>query len=439
MYQIPIHPVIKYSRHLLCVGLLITFIGIYNPLTFWLAAVGTIIFIIGFIMQIYLNRLAAKYRVKSSLGVDFLFPKVDNWIVAAEFVAMPDEEIPTETELTPAEIEESLMVIKQRKRKRRDAANQLALAGSTVVPYVRPLLKEEHPEVRHIAVSILRYLGPRAADALNELIDALRDSEEQVRAQVICTLARMGSIATEALPHLEDHLQETSEDLRVCTALAIGRIGGESGVQTELIKGLQTLQDDPSPSVQAMATISLETLGKGDDTTISRLIQGLRDRNAVIALLSTETLGLIGKDAKDAIPDLVEAQKAQHPVILIKVTHALYRLGYDPMALLRPILNAARKGEIYVRLEALQILEEMGINAKMAIQAYVRMLEDKNTLTRVVAIRGLSFLGEEARPLIPQIRNALNDPAKAVRYHAEELLKNLGEPLQAPEEVEAED
>jgi HEAT repeat protein len=435
MYQIPIHPIIKYSRHFLCVGLIITFIGIYNPLTYWLAAVGTIIFIVGFVLQIYLNRVISKFRVKSSLGVDFLFSEIDNWIVAAEFVAMPEEKIPTETDLSEEEIQGYILTIQMRKRKRRDAANSLAIAGPKVIPYVLPLFEAEHPELRHIAASILRYLGSRGVEALPTLIDALDDSEEGVRAQVICTLARMGPPAAKALPQLDARLEEASEDIRVCTALAIGRVGKNTKISTNIIKNLQKLQEDLSPSVQVAATIALDALSEGDDQTATRLIQGLHDRNAVLALLASEAIGLIGEPAKDAIPDLVEALKTQHPIIHIKVAHALYRLGYDPMALLRPILQAARTGEVYVRLEALEILKAMGPDAKMSIQAYVRMLSDKNTLTRVVAIRGISFLGEEARSLVPQIRKAVSDPAKAVRYHAELILKDLGEPIEVPEEI----
>jgi len=107
-------------------------------------------------------------------------------------------------------------------------------------------------------------------------------------------------------------------------------------------------------------------------------------------------------------------------------------IGYDPLALLRPILTAAKSGEIYVKLEALEILEDMGPAAEPAMQAYVRMLGDKSTLVRVVAVRGISFLGEKGRPLASQLRRALDDPARAVRYHAEATLKSLGEPLEEP-------
>jgi HEAT repeat protein len=78
----------------------------------------------------------------------------------------------------------------------------------------------------------------------------------------------------------------------------------------------------------------------------------------------------------------------------------------------------------------------MGPRAEPAIQAYVRMLGDKHTLVRVTAVRAIGFLGEKGRVLAPQLRKALNDPAKAVRHHAEANLKALGEPLEEPKLLE---
>jgi HEAT repeat protein len=67
------------------------------------------------------------------------------------------------------------------------------------------------------------------------------------------------------------------------------------------------------------------------------------------------------------------------------------------------------------------------------------MLGDKNTLVRVTAVRAIGFLGDKARPLAHQLRKALKDPAKAVRYHAEATLKALGEPLEEPKLIEETD
>ncbi len=196
------------------------------------------------------------------------------------------------------------------------------------------------------------------------------------------------------------------------------------------------LLDDPIPEVQTAALIALEDLGESVDDAVSLLISGLRVLNPILALLCTQHLGFHENEANDSIPDLIEALKSNHPIIQIIVSHALYRIGYDSLALLRPILTAAKAGEIYVKLEALEILQDMGPAAEPAMQAYVRMLGDKNTLVRVVAVRGINFLGDKGRPLASQLRRALDDPAKAVRYHAEASLKALGEPLEEPKLIE---
>jgi HEAT repeat protein len=433
MYPIRIHPVLRYSRYLLCVGALVTLVGLSGSYeTLWLAIIGTAMFAVGFGLQFYMNRLMSKYRVRSSLSLDFLFPETDQWRVAPDLVAMPEEEFPTEADIKEEERAELIQAIRTHSRKRRNAAAQLATCGSEVVPEVVPLLREEHHETRLTAASILRYMGPRAAEAVRVLMKTLEDSDAMVRAEAVCALARIGHGAAEAVPALVLLLDDSDENVRICAAIAIGCINPVKADRREAVDALEKRRQDPIQTVQVAANLGLQALGDTDDRTVPLLLEGLRDHNVVIALLCTETLGLIGEPAKEAVPHLVQALTAQHPVILVKVAHALYRLDYDPLLVLRPILVSARSGEIYVRLEALRILEEMGPKAESATVAYVRMLADRGALTRLVAVRAISFLGESARPLAPQLRRSLNDPAKAVSFHAKRILESLGEPLVEP-------
>jgi len=433
MYQIRIHPALRYSRYLLCVGALITLVGLSGSVeTLWISAVGAAVFVVGVALQFYMNRLISRYKVRSSLSLDFLFPETDQWRVAPDLVAMPEEEFPTEADIKEEERAELIRAIRTRGRKRKSAAAQLATCGPNVVPEVVPLLREAHPEVRLIGASILRYLGPRAAAAVRVLMKALEDSDAMVRAEAVCALARIGHDAAEAVPALVLLLDDSDENVRTCAAVAIGSIGPAKASRREAIDALEKRRQDPIHAAQVAATLGLQALGETDDRTVPLLVEGLRDHNAIIALLCTETLGLIGEPAREAVPHLVEALAAQHPVILVKVAHALYRLDYDPLALLRPILLCGRTGETYVRLEALGMLEEMGPKAEPATAAYIRMLTDRGALTRLVAVRAISFLGEGARPLVPQLRRSLTDPAKAVGYHAKRILESLGEPLVEP-------
>ncbi|MFX1300807.1 MAG: HEAT repeat domain-containing protein [Promethearchaeota archaeon] len=437
MFQPKIHPALRYSRYILCIGFMIAFMAYLVPqYALYVLIAGTAIFVVGFVLQVYLYRISSRYRVKTSLGIDFLFPDIDHWIVAVDYIAMPDEPIPTEAELTEAEIAELIQTIQLRKRKSRDAANQLAIGGSKVVPYVSQLFSEEHSDPRFKAAAILRHIGSRAAEAVPTLIDAINDADPGVRAQVICALARIGPKSYDALPALVNQLSHESDDIRICAALTIGRIHRGRKAEASVINSISALLEDPMPSVQTAGLISLISLGQKDEDTVSLLINGLRDRNAVLALLCTENLGFIGKKATEAFPDLIEALDVQHPIIQIKVSHALYRIGYDPLALLRSLLTAGKAGEIYVKYEALQVLEDMGDKAEPASTAYLRMLGDRNTLVRLFAVRAISYLGEKARPLASELRGLLKDPAKAVSFHAEQTLNALGEPLEEPVQEE---
>lgn len=441
MYQPKIHPALRFSRYILCIGFMIAFMAyLVPPYALYILIAGTATFIVGFVLQVYLYRITSRYRVKTSLGIDFLFPNIDHWVVAVDYIAMPDEPIPTEAELAEAEIAELIETIQLRKRKSRDAANQLAIGGPKVVPYVAQLFSEEHSDPRFKAAAIFRHIGPRAAEAVPTLIDGINDADPGVRAQVICALARIGPKSFDAIPALVEQLSHESEDIRICAALAIGRIHRGRKADASVVNSVSALLEDPMPSVQTAGLISLISLGQKDKDTVPLLISGLRDRNAVLALLCTESLGFMGKKAEEAFPDLIDALDVQHPIIQIKVSHALYRIGYDPLALLRSLLTAGKAGDIYVKYEALQVLEDLGSNAEPASTAYIRMLGDKNTLVRLFAVRAIGFLGEKARPLASELRVHLEDPAKAVSFHAEQILNSLGEPLEEPlqeEEIES--
>lgn len=439
MYQPEVSPILRYSRYILCVGFFIAFSATLLPAYFlYIIVAGTALVAIGCIGQIYLQRLIGRYRVQTSLGIDFLFPEVDSWLVSVDFIAMPEEPIPTEADFAEAEIAELIQIMQTKKRKRTDAANQLASGGPKVIPYVIQLFSETDPDLRAKAAAILRHMGSRAAEVTGTLIDNISDSEPAVQGQVICALARIGPPAEKAIPALEKQLTNEREDVRVCAALAIGRILRKTKMKDKTRRALKHLLEDPQPTVQTAALIALEDAEVRIDDNIVLLTNGLRDLNPILALQCAQHLGTYGKGANESIPDLIEALRTNHPIIQIIVSHVLYDIGYDPLALLRPILTAAKNGEIYVKMEALEILEEMGPAAEPAMQAYVRMLGDKNTLVRVVAVRGIRFLGEKGRPLASQLRRALTDPARAVRFHAEAALKELGEPLDEPILIEEE-
>ncbi|MFX1577869.1 MAG: HEAT repeat domain-containing protein [Promethearchaeota archaeon] len=439
MYPIEVSPILKYSRYILCIGFVILFTAVlFPPYFLFIMIAGGAMTVVGCIAQFYLHRLIKRYEYKTSLGIDFLFPEIDSWLVSVDFIAMPEEPIVTETEFAEAEIADLIRIMQTKKRKRNDAAQQLASGGSKVVPYVSQLFTESDADIRAKAAAILRHLGPRAVEAIPTLTSYIDDPEPVVQGQVICALARIGTPAIEAIPPLVNQLNSESEDIRICSALATGRILGKKEAKNKTLKALKKLLDDSSSSVQTAALLTLEDLGEEVEDAIELLISGLRDLNPILALQCAQHLSYHGKSANEAIPDLIEALKSNHPIISIICSHALYRMEYDPLALLRPILTAAKNGDLYVKMEALEILEDMGPAGEPAMQAYVRMLGDKNTLVRVMAVRGISFLGEKARPLAPQLRRALDDPAKAVRHHAETILKALGEPLEEPKLINEE-
>jgi len=366
MYEPPIHPAVKYSPYLTYIGIFMVIMGMFSYALVWLSLAGVAIFAVGFAIQLYLRRVISRYRVRTSLNVDFLFPETDPWKVLPKIVDMPEAEaameveesaVPGEEPLAPEELEACLKAVRKRSWRRRNAAARLASAGPSVVPHIIPLLQADHPETRLMAASILRFFNGRAAQAAPALVELLGDPDPKVRGQAVCALAMIGPQAKDAkaAPRLLDLLKDQEEDVRLCAALALGRIQPSGKQREQTLEALKALREqDPILSVQAAAALALHDLGYTDEQTIPLLIRGLRVRNPAIALMCTETLGLLGEPASEAIPHLMEALSTRSPLVQVKVAHALSRLGQDPLTLIRPVISAARSGEPFIVLEALK-------------------------------------------------------------------------------------
>jgi hypothetical protein len=87
------------------------------------------------------------------------------------------------------------------------AAASLARIGADAVPQLIAALKDHEPEVRAASAKALALMGPKASSAVPALIDALNDSDENVRRTAARALGQIGPAAHDAIPALVELLK----------------------------------------------------------------------------------------------------------------------------------------------------------------------------------------------------------------------------------------
>src|SRR5579859_4575249 len=107
---------------------------------------------------------------------------------------------------------------------RRLAAEALHEIGSDMVSHLLPVVKDDDLSVRLSSVRALAIFHERK-EAVQSLVDALRDPNTKVRAAAADTLVRLGPEAKIALPGLLDNLKEPNLELQTKAFTAIVAIG----------------------------------------------------------------------------------------------------------------------------------------------------------------------------------------------------------------------
>ena len=162
------------------------------------------------------------------------------------------------------------------------------------------LLHDSDLDIRRVAACQLGDLGPAAAPAVPDLIQALSD-EREVRGCAASALSKIGPAAAPAVPELTKMLNGDWVGNRVSAAEALGNIGPDaSSAVPTLITALLT---DKEAMVRIRAARALGQIGHPD--AIEALETALeKDKDVVTRRYAAIALARFGKEAKRAVPVL---------------------------------------------------------------------------------------------------------------------------------------
>jgi HEAT repeat protein len=151
------------------------------------------------------------------------------------------------------------------------AADKLAAAGESVLPYLLRVRKTKDSTARE---RIARVLG-RIDDhrSLKALYAMLEDDEASVRREAIAAIGNLGK--KQSIEKLESFLLDKNSLLRLEAAMALGRIGHKAALP---VLRRSCLDDDPKVRKAAVVAVGLI----GDKSAAPILISVLRDESKTV-------------------------------------------------------------------------------------------------------------------------------------------------------------
>ena len=287
----------------------------------------------------------------------------------------------------------------------------------------------------------------RSEDAVDEVLEALGDSDKNVHRKAIEVLRYIPS--KKAIPKLIKILKNCEQDDFEIIVDTLGIIGTE-----EAIPGLlYALEYSEETGVRKYAT---EALGEiGSDKAVHGLLEVLNDANTAVCRNAAEALGNIGSEL--AIPALIKILEEPKSQGLWQAAEALAKIGSkDAINGLFSILQKF-DCDIDIRLCAEDALVEIGsetvvielirilnnfnsnksdqvvsrvaadalarIGSETAIQGLLKVLEHPNLDIRMSVVDSLWNMKTET--VIPFLLKALEDTNEDVRWNAEQMLENM--------------
>ncbi|MCP4405859.1 MAG: HEAT repeat domain-containing protein, partial [bacterium] len=119
-------------------------------------------------------------------------------------------------------------------------------------------LKEIQPEVRKLAIRLLRNYPQTGADVVEVLIKLCQEEDQEIRREAFHSL---GCTADDsALDTILHGLEEQDEGVRLAALDALGNFSGSERVREQLLK----MFEDPDPTIRQRVVEQIHSLSKSD-------------------------------------------------------------------------------------------------------------------------------------------------------------------------------
>lgn len=185
------------------------------------------------------------------------------------------------------------------------ATAELEQRGTAALPLIRRTLQDSSgdPAHRKAALKASAILGTRAAEAIPDVANALREPDFAPEAAL--ALSYMGSAA---VPTLREAIKSDQAVVRREALRSLGKLRERASIDPQIVVPLllESL-NDPDPSVRNVAVTYLGIVRDSPEKEVAGLITALEDPEAAVREAAAIALSAYGLLAEPAIPALKKA------------------------------------------------------------------------------------------------------------------------------------
>lgn len=272
----------------------------------------------------------------------------------------------------------------------------LGRMGPDAVDPLLDLLRNPASQARGFVQTALATIGP---DGIGKMAPALADRDVFVRRTVFAAIAGFGPAAKQALPQLMEALKESDATLRQLAIRIIGQIGPAADKAVPVL--LEIVKNTTQPeNTRALAALALAQIGPGARPALDELSKLLKDSSLAVRFRAAEAVLRAGGNRADAIPamlDLLLLGKSVPGVSVQEALSALLAAEVPPSDVVRALGESLRAtAETGFRQQV-----AIGLQQWPASTAFLPILDflakDKDSMVRYHAACALARFGQDRK------------------------------------------
>jgi len=277
--------------------------------------------------------------------------------------------------------------------------------------------------LRAYAARGLGLLGPEAAAAVPDLIEALHDRDDWVRSAAAGALGGIGPEARAAVPALINGLNDAVNHVQLGCVIGLKGAAQDS---PEVMPVFRELLSDPDSNIRSWTALALGGMTVEQETAIKYLEETLQNEdgtNGNVRGSAVDSLGRIGPAASSAVPQLVNllereeqrADSAGSEINCWRILEALEKMGPAARAAVPMLTNHINSPNPMISALSARALWAIEPHNPFSIRCLMEKLahggDNAQRFAQYRALRALAKIGPEARAALPLVRNCLGQEA----------------------------